>query len=170
MRDGEFTEQRGGEWKGGWVRTKQPAGGLSHFSSTDCWWSWTSNIPLLQLWWFLNFTDMARERDLMKMSNGITTKSYETGPIWFYDYKSKADTPRIKVDLVFFIQSTTLPSWRKTVCPAVPLYWDFLLLFFLILSEFKGWTFENGPKSCFERELKQFIHRMCFHPKQIPLI
>lgn len=147
MRDGEFTEQRGGEWRGGWVRTKQPAGGLSHFSSTDCWWSWTSNIPLLQLWWFLNFTDMARERDLMKMSNGITTKSYETGPIWFYDYKSKADTPRIKVDLVFFIQSTTLPSWRKTVCPAVPLYWDFLLLRFFWFSP----SSKGGPLKTVQR-------------------
>lgn len=35
------------------------------------------------------------------------------GHILFHDYKSNADTPKIKVDFVFLIQSTPLPTRRN---------------------------------------------------------
>lgn len=38
------------------------------------------------------------------------------GYILFHDYKSKADTPEIKVDFVFLIQSTTRPDLKRVSC------------------------------------------------------
>lgn len=43
------------------------------------------------------------------------------GRISFLDYKSKADTQKIKVDFVFLILRATPLTWRKIGCPVIPL-------------------------------------------------
>lgn len=44
------------------------------------------------------------------------------GRILFHDYKSKADTLKIKLDLVCLIRSATLLTWRKKPRPVALFY------------------------------------------------